>query len=196
MRPGPACNVLAPFQDDLDVASLFFPVPSGNCLGYPSSWSPVRPSFRAGYVSATRVANGRCVPSRRDTEAPYCSSFTRPSEQARCIAALTPSTSKGRCLTAKVSPPLLGFHVSSSSRHQERMSIMLRPLKRSSETRSSSRVLRSHSAIITGKRGGKGLGGSTELFCNSVERTFPKPWAKSLIHLCSRVSLGSARIVV
>jgi hypothetical protein len=31
------------------------PVPSGNCPGYPSSWSPVRPYQRAGYRANMNV---------------------------------------------------------------------------------------------------------------------------------------------
>jgi hypothetical protein len=53
MRPRPARSVLAPFQDDLDAASLIFPVPSGDCPGYPSSWSPVRPKY-AGWLCSSR----------------------------------------------------------------------------------------------------------------------------------------------
>jgi hypothetical protein len=53
MRPRPARSVLAPFQDDLDAASLIFPVPSGDCPRYPSSWSPVRPKY-AGWLCSSR----------------------------------------------------------------------------------------------------------------------------------------------
>ncbi len=53
MRPRPARSVPAPFQDDLDAASLIFPVPSGDCPGYPSSWSPVRPKY-AGWLCSSR----------------------------------------------------------------------------------------------------------------------------------------------
>jgi len=52
-RPRPASSVPAPFQDDLDAASLIFPVPSGDCPGYPSSWSPVRPKY-AGWLCSPR----------------------------------------------------------------------------------------------------------------------------------------------
>jgi hypothetical protein len=53
MRSRPARSVPAPFQDDLDAASLIFPVPSGLCPEYPSSWSSVRPKS-AGWLCSPR----------------------------------------------------------------------------------------------------------------------------------------------
>lgn len=70
MRPRPARSVPAPFQDDLDAASLIFPVPSGDCPGYPSSWSPVRPKY-AGWLCSPRsfVRGSDLKPWRSDTRA-------------------------------------------------------------------------------------------------------------------------------
>ena len=60
-RPRPASSVPAPFQDDLDAASLIFPVPSGDCPGYPSSWSPVRPKYAGWLCSPRSSVRGRTL---------------------------------------------------------------------------------------------------------------------------------------
>jgi len=103
-----------------------------------------------------------------------------------------PAAKSGRCLIATVSPPRHGFHLSSLSRHHARTSTTFRPLKRSNETRMTSRSSRRHSATMIGKREPSGLGELGEMLCISMGRRLPKPSPKLLKFRDCSAPLGSA----
>jgi hypothetical protein len=83
-RPRPARSVPAPFQDDLDAASLIFPVPSGDCPGYPSSWSPVRPKYAGWLCSPRSSVRGSDLKSGDPTREPT-SAGENPSSSVRGV---------------------------------------------------------------------------------------------------------------